>query len=71
MKHRILFAILMSFTLSLVMSAWITFLNIGARADFIELWMHFWVLAWPAAGIISFIAGPFLHGLAHKLAAKI
>ncbi|BDX01366.1 MAG: DUF2798 domain-containing protein [Marinomonas sp.] len=71
MKHRIIFAMLMSFTLSLVMSAWITYVNIGVRSDFVSIWMHAWVLAWPAAGIISFIAGPFLHGLAHKIAAKL
>lgn len=71
MKHRIIFAVLMSFTLSLMMSAWITYLNIGLNADFVSIWLHAWVLAWPAAGVISFIAGPFLHGLAHKIAAKL
>ncbi len=40
MKHRIIFAVLMSFTLSLIMSAWITFLNIGTQPGFISIWMH-------------------------------
>ncbi|MDE8604736.1 DUF2798 domain-containing protein [Marinomonas sp. RSW2] len=71
MKHRIIFAIFMSFTLSLFMSAWITYLNIGIRSDFVTFWMGAWALGWPAAGIISFIAGPFLHSLAHKIASKV
>jgi len=71
MKHRIIFAVLMSFTLSLIMSAWITYVNIGMHPDFVRFWMNAWALAWPAAGIISFIAGPLLHSLAYKIANKI
>lgn len=71
MKHRIIFAILMSFTLSLIMSAWVTYVNIGAHHDFVAIWMHAWLLAWPAAGIIAFISGPFIHKLAHRIAEKI
>lgn len=71
MKHRIIFAILMSFTLSLIMSAWITFVNIGAHTNFVSFWMHAWLLAWPAAGIIAFISGPFIHKLAHRIAEKV
>lgn len=71
MKHRIIFAVLMSFTLSLFMSAWITYMNIGLPSDFVSYWMNAWALAWPAAGIISFVVGPFLHSLAQKIANKI
>lgn len=71
MKHRIIFAILMSFTLSLIMSAWVTYVNIGMHTDFVGIWMHAWLLAWPAAGIIAFISGPFIHTLAHRIAEKI
>ncbi|MCB5162375.1 DUF2798 domain-containing protein [Marinomonas algarum] len=71
MKHRIVFAILMSFTLSIFMSAWITYVNVGITENFIELWLNAWVLAWPAAGVISFIAGPFMHGFAQKIASKL
>lgn len=71
MKHRIIFATMMSFVLSLLMSAWITFLNIGLHPDFVSFWMHAWVLAWPAAGAISFLFAPFLHQLAHRVAEKV
>ncbi|NWO04695.1 MAG: DUF2798 domain-containing protein [Alteromonadaceae bacterium] len=67
MKHRIVFAILMSFILTLFMSAWVTFINIGLIDGFISHWLSAWVLAWPAAGIISFIFGPKIHQTSHKL----
>ncbi|MCH4812390.1 DUF2798 domain-containing protein [Halomonas neptunia] len=53
------------------MSAWITFVNIGAHSNFFSLWMHAWFLAWPAAGIIAFISGPFIHKLAQRIAEKL
>lgn len=71
MKHRIIFAVLMSFTLSLFMSAWITYMNIGLPADFVSFWMQAWILAWPAAGVISFIAGPFINNVSQKIANKL
>ncbi len=68
MKHRMIFAALMSFVLSFLMTAWVTFVNLGLPPDFVTFWMKSWVLAWPAAGVISFIFGPYLHQLATKLA---
>jgi|TARA_R110000796_G_scaffold251164_2_gene381950 hypothetical protein len=53
------------------MSAWVTYVNIGMHADFVGIWMHAWFLAWPAAGIIAFISGPFIHKLAHRIAEKV
>lgn len=70
-KHRFIFALLMSFTLTLVMSAWITYLNIGLDPEFLSFWMHAWVLAWPVAGVVAFIAGPFLHKLAQKMVDRM
>ena len=70
MKHRIIFAVLMSFVLTLFMSAWLTFINLGAIAEFTHYWISAWLLAWPAAGVISFICGPRIHQLAHQLAGR-
>ncbi|ADZ89386.1 DUF2798 domain-containing protein [Marinomonas mediterranea] len=68
MKLRIIFAVLMSFTLSLVMSGWVTFLNIGAQSYFFGAWIHAWILAWPAAFIIVFVSGPIVQKLSKKVA---
>lgn len=70
MKHRIVFAAMMSFVLSLLMSAWVTFMNIGAHPEFVSFWLHAWIYAWPAAAAISFVFAPFLHQLATKITSK-
>lgn len=71
MKHRFIFAILMSFVLTFFMSAWVTFINVGLIDDFANYWMSAWLLAWPAAGLISFISGPRIHKLAHQISENI
>lgn len=71
MKHRFIFAILMSFVLTFFMSAWVTFINVGLIDDFVNYWMSAWLLAWPAAGLISFISGPRIHKLAHQISEKV
>lgn len=71
MKHRFIFAILMSFVLTFFMSAWVTFINVGLIDDFAYYWMSAWLLAWPAAGLISFISGPGIHKLAHQISEKV
>ncbi|MGB1092367.1 MAG: DUF2798 domain-containing protein, partial [Oceanobacter sp.] len=37
----------MSGILSLVMTCWITFINLGMIEGFPFLWMKAWTLAWP------------------------
>ena len=38
-----------SFTLSFLMSAWITWRNLGLSSEFIEHWLSAFVSAWPVA----------------------
>ena len=70
MKHRLVFAVLMSLVLTFFMSAWVTFINIGLIDDFVENWMSAWFLAWPAAGIISFAFGPKVQRLAREICER-
>nr|WP_305413706.1 DUF2798 domain-containing protein [Oceanobacter sp. 3_MG-2023] len=58
----------MSGVLSFLMSGWIVFINLGYSSHFLSFWMKAWGLAWPAAMVISFIAGPAILKLAQKLA---
>lgn len=58
MKFRLIAAFLMSFCLSLLMSCWVTFLNLGWSGVFLEHWMTSFRLAWPAAAAIAFFLGP-------------
>ncbi|MFB9137042.1 DUF2798 domain-containing protein [Vibrio olivae] len=71
MKHRFIFAILMSFVLTFFMSAWVTYLNVGFIQGFTDYWMSAWFLAWPAAGVISFISGPRIHQCAQQISQKL
>lgn len=68
MKHRIIFAVLMSSMLSFFMSAWVTYINMGLHSEFVAHWLSAWILAWPAAGVIAFIGGPGVHRLSERLA---
>ena len=71
MKHRIVFSILMSFILSLLMTCWVTWINLGWGPDFIDKWFIAFRLAWPAAAIIAFALGPFIQRTTQQIVRKI
>ncbi len=66
MKQRLVFTLMMSFTLSVLMTLWITFINLGAAPDFFARWLKAWVLAWPTAFVIAFITGPTIQKLSMR-----
>ena len=66
MKQRLAFTLMMSFTLSVLMTLWITFINLGAAPDFLARWLKAWLLAWPAAFVIAFITGPTIQKLSMR-----
>lgn len=67
---RVIQSVLMSFFLALFMTAWVTFLNLGVRPDFINFWATSFVFAWPAAFTISFVIGPSVAKWSHLLHSK-
>ncbi len=67
MKYRLIYTIVMSAHLSFFMTLWVTWINLGFSDEFIGQWMHAFVLAWPAAGVISFMIGPMVQGLSKRL----
>lgn len=71
MKFRLYFAILMSGIMSLLMSGWITIINVGTPSNFLTLWMAAWCLAWPVAGLVAFIFGPVVQKISARLAGKL
>lgn len=58
LKLRLIHSTMMSGVLSLLMSCWILYINLGYSSHFFALWMKAWGLAWPPALVISFLAGP-------------
>lgn len=71
MMHRILFSLLMSLQLSLLMTAWVTWINLGWSANYYQQWCHAFLLAWPAAALISLFTAPEIHKLSTILSRKI
>lgn len=69
--QRFCFALCMSLVLSFLMSGWVTFINLGASAGFIGAWSHAFLLAWPAAFVISLGLGGVIGRLANALANRI
>lgn len=67
MKSRVTFALLMSFILSLLMTCWVTWINLGWNKEFYAQWLHAFVLAWPAAAMVAFIFSPIIQKLTLKI----
>ncbi len=67
MKHRVVFTLIMSFFLSLLMSLWVTYINLGMTSQFIAHWMHAFSLAWPAAAVIAFVVSPMAQKMTQRL----
>lgn len=69
MKQRLIFTAVMSLTLSFFMTFWVTWINLGFNPDFISQWLRAFLMAWPAAAVISFVMGPFIQAVTLKLSA--
>ncbi|WP_255377251.1 DUF2798 domain-containing protein [Photobacterium sp. J15] len=57
----------MSFFLSSLMTLWVTYINLGSTSEFLNLWGHAFLLAWPAAGVISFFISPLAQTITKKV----
>lgn len=72
MKHKIIFSTLMSFTLSFLMTAWVTYINLGWSELYFQQWMNAFILASQAAFVISFVVARRLHIISDRIVkAKI
>lgn len=67
MLNRMVFSFFMSLPLAFLMTAWVTFLNLGLAPIFLEKWLIAFFMAWPAAWGVAFLFGPSVA----KLTAKI
>ncbi|MGH6783699.1 MAG: DUF2798 domain-containing protein [Sphingomicrobium sp.] len=54
-----------------LVSAVVTFLNIGLRADYLSQWLGSFFIAWPIAAAVAFIAIPLARHATQKLVALI
>ncbi|MGL4439581.1 MAG: DUF2798 domain-containing protein [Bosea sp. (in: a-proteobacteria)] len=66
-KAKYIFPVLMAGVMAFLMTALITWLNLGFPPNYFALWIKAFVIAWPAAAIAAFIAIP----LARRATATI
>lgn len=57
-KARFVFPVVMAFMMALLVSAVITFVNLGFAPDFLSRWMRAFSVAWPTAAVVAFFAMP-------------
>ena len=67
LRSRIIQSALMSLALSLLMTCWVTFINLGLSDQFIFKWGKAFLLAWPAAFTIAFTMGPLVMKLTQRI----
>ncbi|WNJ89711.1 DUF2798 domain-containing protein [Bosea sp. 685] len=57
-KARFIFPVLMAGVMAFLMTALVTYLNLGFPPDFVAQWLHAFVIAWPCAACAAFLAIP-------------
>jgi hypothetical protein len=57
-KAKFIFPIIMSAVMAFLMTALVTFINLGLPSNFIALWLRAFAIAWPFAAIAAFIGIP-------------
>ena len=68
LRLRLVFAGLMSLLMSSLMSAWVTWLNLGLSPVFVQRWLSAFAAAWPPAFAIVVVAAPSVQRLAMRIA---
>jgi hypothetical protein len=66
-KAKFIFPVLMAGVMAFLMTALITWLNLGFPPNYLLLWIKAFAIAWPAAALAAFIAIP----LARRATATI
>lgn len=70
LRLRCVFAFLMSLVMTLLMSAWVTWLNIGLQADFLPRWRHAFFAAWPVAFCAVMLFAPRVQQISRAIVAR-
>jgi hypothetical protein len=64
---KFIFPIIVTAIIVFVVSAVVTFMNIGLRPDFLASWMRAFVIGWPVAAAVAFAAIPLARGITGRL----
>lgn len=66
-KAKYIFPVIITGIIVFVVSAVVTFVNIGLRIDFVPSWLKAFIVGWPVAAVTAYIAIPY----ARRLTANI
>jgi Protein of unknown function (DUF2798) len=70
-KARFIFPVVITAIIVFVVSAVVTYFNIGLRADFVPRWLSAFIVGWPVASVTAFFAIPFARAMALRIAGLI
>ena len=70
-KAKYIFPVIITAIIVFVVSAVVTFTNIGFRPDFVPRWLSAFIIGWPVAAVTAFFAIPHVRRLTQWIAAKI
>lgn len=71
LRLRCVFALLMSLLMTLLMSAWVTWLNIGLHPDFLLRWRHAFLAAWPVAFCAVMLCAPAVQQASRQIVLRL
>ena len=65
--EAVTYNLLISGLMSFIMSAAVTFMNVGLIGDFIWIWLRAWLTAWALAFLAVIFVSPIARGLVARL----
>jgi hypothetical protein len=65
---RFIFPVIITAIIVFVVSAVVTFTNIGFRIDFVPRWLKAFITGWPVAAVTAFIAIPYARRITASIA---
>ena len=70
-KARFIFPVVITAIIVFIVSAVVTFFNIGPRADFVPRWLSGFLVGWPVAAVTAFVAIPFARAVTLRVVGLI
>lgn len=70
-KARFIFPVLATALIVFVVSAVVTFANIGFHSDFVRRWLSAFSIGWPVAAVTALLAFPILRRVTNGLVTFI
>jgi len=67
-KARFIFPVIITAIIVFVVSAVVTFTNIGFQIDFVPRWLKAFIIGWPVAAVTAFIAIPYARRITAGIA---